>query len=413
MERAASSARLPEPQIKMGHTPSNRGLPTQGPYPAGNVTPFQQSLSLNQSPAGMRFLPPVQDRQIAHDYRQQAASSLRGQDDMSQLQYQDPRPLYREGLAVPPVNRQDHYLPYYNATNYGQPSPAAYSYGDHGLGHLNYRHPGHTQHDTEALSYGQNYYNPNQPSYNLGFDRQFQHQTGPERYPGTPSYPYQAAPQTRAASGYNDPRLHLQGQMPEYMHPSYIGAALPLGDPRNALYPGYGPLQNMESLQRSRQPTPERLRLQQFGAHQAYNVSSPSQQTLRSSAMHPVQQAKGGKPSMQHSRQPMYGNPIQKSPRSGYSGRMAVQQHPHVDVAPEPVPAAPTVPYRAGTDTMYPMSMGVLSSQYHDLTRNGRPSFEEASNKLPFIELARHVKPAEWGVLRIGNVCFTRRFERF
>ncbi|KAL8798032.1 MAG: hypothetical protein Q9182_007014 [Xanthomendoza sp. 2 TL-2023] len=64
------------------------------------------------------------------------------------------------------------------------------------------------------------------------------------------------------------------------------------------------------------------------------------------------------------------------------------------------------LPYRPGSDDMYPHGQHGGSVQYQELTRNGGPTYESATRAevLPFAENARKWKPAEWGVLRIGNV---------
>ncbi|KAL8701750.1 MAG: hypothetical protein Q9224_000360 [Gallowayella concinna] len=64
------------------------------------------------------------------------------------------------------------------------------------------------------------------------------------------------------------------------------------------------------------------------------------------------------------------------------------------------------LPYRPGSDDMYPYGQHGGSIQYQELTRNGGPTYESAARAevLPFAENARKSKPAEWGVLRIGNV---------
>ena len=64
------------------------------------------------------------------------------------------------------------------------------------------------------------------------------------------------------------------------------------------------------------------------------------------------------------------------------------------------------LPYQPGNDTMYPRSVGGASVRLQELTRNGQPSCEVAASSvnLPFGETAREAKPAEWGVVKIGNV---------
>lgn len=64
------------------------------------------------------------------------------------------------------------------------------------------------------------------------------------------------------------------------------------------------------------------------------------------------------------------------------------------------------LPYRPGSDDMYPhVSAEGTSVRLQELQRQG-PSYAVASRpeNLPFIETARRTRPAEWGVLRIGNV---------
>lgn len=70
------------------------------------------------------------------------------------------------------------------------------------------------------------------------------------------------------------------------------------------------------------------------------------------------------------------------------------------------VSTLPVLPYQPGTDTMYPRSVGGASVRLQELTRNGQPAYETAMHSayLPFVETAREAKPAEWGVLHVGNV---------
>ena len=75
---------------------------------------------------------------------------------------------------------------------------------------------------------------------------------------------------------------------------------------------------------------------------------------------------------------------------------------------PQPVvaPDLPLLPYRSGSDEMYPRQTGGASIRFQNLTRNGPLSFRTASadENVPFVETARSTKPAEWGVMKIGNV---------
>ncbi|KAI4111882.1 MAG: hypothetical protein LQ339_000341 [Xanthoria mediterranea] len=67
------------------------------------------------------------------------------------------------------------------------------------------------------------------------------------------------------------------------------------------------------------------------------------------------------------------------------------------------------MPYRAGSDDMFPHGQQGGSVQFQELTRNGGPTYDQATRAetLPFAENARKAKPAEWGVLRIGNIPYT------
>ena len=75
---------------------------------------------------------------------------------------------------------------------------------------------------------------------------------------------------------------------------------------------------------------------------------------------------------------------------------------------PQPVvkPDLPSLPYRAGSDTMFPHTFGGASVRFQNLTRDVPPSLDTvmAEENQPFFETARSTKPAEWGVLKIGNV---------
>ncbi|KAL9018459.1 MAG: hypothetical protein Q9185_004236 [Variospora sp. 1 TL-2023] len=65
----------------------------------------------------------------------------------------------------------------------------------------------------------------------------------------------------------------------------------------------------------------------------------------------------------------------------------------------------PYLPYRPGSDDMYPHANAEGTSvRLQELQRQG-PSYAVAASpdNLPFVEAARRAKPAEWGVLRIGN----------
>ena len=69
-------------------------------------------------------------------------------------------------------------------------------------------------------------------------------------------------------------------------------------------------------------------------------------------------------------------------------------------------PDLPSLPYRAGSDAMYPHAFGGASVRFQNLTRDFPPRLDtvSAEENVPFVETARLTKPAEWGVLKIGNV---------
>ena len=69
-------------------------------------------------------------------------------------------------------------------------------------------------------------------------------------------------------------------------------------------------------------------------------------------------------------------------------------------------PDLPSLPYRAGSDAMFPHTFGGASVRFQNITRDVPPSLEtvSAEENMPFVETARSTKPAEWGVLKIGNV---------
>ncbi|KAI9701230.1 MAG: hypothetical protein M1836_001899 [Candelina mexicana] len=390
-ERASAGTQAPQPPNTLSYTLSDRALATQAHHMARNAHITQEPQLENQSPIGLRSFPSYGNQYTARAYRQHEAVPLQGQVD------------------IPQLRSQDHFMPNYNAMGYGQPKPAAYSSDHRGYGQLNYRHSGYTQHNADTLGYGPSYYDARHPTYNAGFGLHMQHRSGPEPYLDTlSSYPCQGTPQPHSVTRYTRPHLPLQHHSSEYLHSPYLGAALLPGQSQNALDPGHGFLQHGELLQHLSQPMPEWHQPQQFGAQQPPTVIAATEQALRLGGVNSVQQYKGGSPPMQHSGRPMHGSSVHHSPRIQYNNnRMATDRYPLPELALEPASAAPTVLYRAGTDTMYPMNMGGPSSKYQDLTSRGQPSFEEASKKMPFIELARHAKPAEWGVLRIGNIPYS------
>lgn len=70
------------------------------------------------------------------------------------------------------------------------------------------------------------------------------------------------------------------------------------------------------------------------------------------------------------------------------------------------VPDVPVLPYRVGSDDMYPIPSGTASVRYQNLTRDDPPNIDLASaeENVPFAENAKLMKPPQWGVMKIGNV---------
>lgn len=78
-------------------------------------------------------------------------------------------------------------------------------------------------------------------------------------------------------------------------------------------------------------------------------------------------------------------------------------------------PDLPILHYRDGSDDMRPHHIqGVPTIAYQNLVRNLAPSYGvfTAAEHMPFAEIARETKPAQWGVLKISNVSFSIRITR-
>jgi len=81
-------------------------------------------------------------------------------------------------------------------------------------------------------------------------------------------------------------------------------------------------------------------------------------------------------------------------------------------------PALPLVPYRQFLDMTFPQPQGGHHGVFgHQVLRNSKPSYEVAISPefLPFFEATKSMKPAEWGVIKIGSVsiCPSRRKNMF
>ncbi|KAL8971391.1 MAG: hypothetical protein Q9183_001079 [Haloplaca sp. 2 TL-2023] len=72
-------------------------------------------------------------------------------------------------------------------------------------------------------------------------------------------------------------------------------------------------------------------------------------------------------------------------------------------------PQVPLLPYRAGSDDMFPQSVGGTSVRLQQLTRHGQPNFATASlpENVPFAQMARNARVTEWGVLKLGNIPYS------
>ena len=110
------------------------------------------------------------------------------------------------------------------------------------------------------------------------------------------------------------------------------------------------------------------------------------------------------------------------APLFAQSGAWQANQPRQMPIIPQPLEwqnrfASPTIAmprdnrklsYLEGSDDMYPqvqLNSGA-SVRFQNLTRNQPPSLDVATeeNNIPFAETARTSKPAEWGVMKIGNV---------
>ena len=78
------------------------------------------------------------------------------------------------------------------------------------------------------------------------------------------------------------------------------------------------------------------------------------------------------------------------------------------------VPAIPPLPFRPGSDDMYPRtSVSGTSVKKQELIRHGDPKLNQVLRRdvVPFAENARDWKVAEWGVLKISNVSLENALE--
>ena len=71
------------------------------------------------------------------------------------------------------------------------------------------------------------------------------------------------------------------------------------------------------------------------------------------------------------------------------------------------VPVLKSLPYRSGSDAMFPQpAVAGMSVKLQQMQRGGRPDFPTVMSEqyLPFVENTRETRPDEWGVLKVSNV---------
>ena len=104
------------------------------------------------------------------------------------------------------------------------------------------------------------------------------------------------------------------------------------------------------------------------------------------------------------------GTPVPSLSQDRVSSSISLQNHHEwrnrFGLVPAIKPDIPVMAYRPGSDDMRPHPGNGPSMALQNLTRHPVPTFEEArdSKNLPFTEIAKEVKPPEWGVLKIANV---------
>ena len=89
-------------------------------------------------------------------------------------------------------------------------------------------------------------------------------------------------------------------------------------------------------------------------------------------------------------------------PGPAFAPIIGVQEPP----ASRVLPPIRLLPYRYGSDDMYPHAGDGPSQVLNDLVSNGRPLLDKLMNEatLPFADNVTEVKEAPWGVMRISNV---------
>ncbi|KAI9817541.1 MAG: hypothetical protein M1827_001152 [Pycnora praestabilis] len=347
------------------------------------------------------FKPTSNDANVPKDY------PPRGQPNLSLPQQQE----YATELQAPGQSAISHV----QAVHRQQPelSAPAYSQNDHDQ---QQRYQG-----TSSFPYS--HYDPHlsfhepQNFSRFGYAQQFTQQIG---FPPTAhgSLQQQSAPQVGSAAtalGFAQEDhvpvfgqlpyaeyQQAQAQMPMQMQPSQVhtgGYTLPKGvqngfsqttqgqvqdgmssdDSHAAMIPNSSLMvpQNLASVN-----TPQRMQRADIDAssNQTRHVSIPTIGSIRSGT---VDSTRSSRPTARQSERP------QESRRDRNTHEFS---------------AAMSVAYRPGTDNMYPVNHGGASTQYQNLVHNERLTFENALKNIPFVEPGRHVKPPEWGVIKIENI---------
>ena len=95
-----------------------------------------------------------------------------------------------------------------------------------------------------------------------------------------------------------------------------------------------------------------------------------------------------------------------KTPGSSSNATVVAPPNPLTVSTSNAASAMHVMRYRVGMDTMYPKATGEMSMRLRDLTKNGDPTFAQATDPdfFPFEGISRYGGPPPWGVVRIGNV---------
>ena len=102
-----------------------------------------------------------------------------------------------------------------------------------------------------------------------------------------------------------------------------------------------------------------------------------------------------------------FGTPVVANARQLHAGLPQIPEWQNrFGLQPTVKPVQSSLPYRPGSDAMFPRAFGGASVRLQNITRGVPPSFDAivAEENIPFVETARSAKPTEWGVLKIGNV---------